>query len=139
MARERRSAGIETVKSFAGRASTGDHPCYLPTSTVVVPLPHTPADSSPPPVDVLVPEGWVHDDGGEIAEGKPQSKDGRATPGPGCLEDEGGTECMLNKNFPSLTSTDEPASEMPLLASGGQHWCPEHCQSNGQQLPSMLK
>jgi hypothetical protein len=30
--------------------------------------------SSPPPVDVLEPEGWKHDGRGEIAEGKPQSK-----------------------------------------------------------------
>jgi hypothetical protein len=33
---------------------------------------------SPPPGDVLAPEGWAHDDGGEIAEGKPQSKGGAA-------------------------------------------------------------
>ena len=31
---------------------------------------------SSPPVDVLEPEGWKHDEGGEIAEGKPQSKSG---------------------------------------------------------------
>jgi hypothetical protein len=36
------------------------------------------AGSSPPPVDVLQPEGWAHDEGGEIAEGKPQSKGGFA-------------------------------------------------------------
>ena len=39
----------------------------------------TPTDTflsgrAPPPVDVLEPEGWAHDEGGEIAEGKPRSK-----------------------------------------------------------------
>ena len=34
--------------------------------------------SSPPPVDVLAPEGWAHNDGGEIFEGKPQSRGGFA-------------------------------------------------------------
>lgn len=31
---------------------------------------------SPPPVDVLAPEGWAHDGNGEITEGKPQSTGG---------------------------------------------------------------
>ena len=33
---------------------------------------------SPPPVDVLAPEGWAHSEGGEIAEGKPQWCKGNA-------------------------------------------------------------
>jgi hypothetical protein len=29
--------------------------------------------SSPPPVDALAPEGWAHNEGGEISEGTPRS------------------------------------------------------------------
>ena len=32
-----------------------------------------------PPVDALEPEGWSHNEGGEITEGRPQSKGGHAT------------------------------------------------------------